>query len=57
MKEVISYSVHKTTTNADKIREMSDEDLADMLAHVEDSNEGYWLKEYWLKWLQSEAEI
>lgn len=56
MKEVINYSVNNATTNADKIREMSDEDLADLLAHVEDSNEGYWLKEYWLKWLQSKAE-
>ena len=50
-RENINYSTYKAKTRADKIREMSDEELADIFAHVDDVNEGYWLKEAWLKWL------
>lgn len=48
---------HKIT-NGDKIRSMSDEELADWLEDVTDDvfNGSRWNKDGWIEWLQSEAE-
>ena len=50
-------------TNADRIRGMSDKELAEFLCHLDYSDDSIWNGEFWidngeelLKWLQSEAE-
>lgn len=42
----------KQTTNADRIRSMSNEELAEWLAKTDPECD---TKEWWLRWLESEA--
>jgi hypothetical protein len=52
-----TYSYEKKTTNADKIRAMSDEELAEYLVNFKNKfGEEYEGKMSCLDWLQSEAE-
>ena len=46
---------HPPTTNADRIRAMTDEELAELLFQVGYDN-GWGMKEYALEWLQQPAE-
>lgn len=39
-------------TNADRIRAMSDEELASLLHNADE----HWIWEHWLKWLKKEVE-
>lgn len=52
-----TYSYEKKTTNADKIRAMSDEELADYLSSLIRNGHEYLTGEGdWRQWLRSEAE-
>ena len=50
----VSYCPYATppVTNADRIRAMTDEELADFLDKV---NPRLWKRETWIKWLKQEA--
>lgn len=62
------YYTPQPTTNADKIRAMSDEELADWFIKIQDDVADYYdgghafapelptLKDSWLDWLKQEAE-
>jgi len=43
----------KPITNADRIRAMSDEELADFL---DETDPVYWTRDVWLKWLREVSE-
>ena len=51
-----TYSYEKKTTNADKIRAMSDEELAELFTKLAWNSEVQTTPLKYLDWLQSEAE-
>lgn len=56
--KMLSEALEKNKpTNADRIRAMSDEELAEMLCRVETDGRAYGPsgKAYWLNWLKSPA--